>query len=53
MSIAEEIQRLDELRARFRTEFIRIRKNYRAADDKYASMAKIRWDKSAVVEHRA
>ena len=26
---------------------------YRAADDKYASMAKIRWDKSAVVEHRA
>ena len=26
---------------------------YRAADDKYASMAKIRWDKSAVIEHRA
>lgn len=25
---------LDELRAKFRTEFIRIRKNYRAADDK-------------------
>ena len=26
---------------------------YRAADDTYASMAKIRWDKSAVIEHRA